>query len=47
MSWQSLLRPRDNMAACIYTDAFIWIAEKLPENGAISDHLYHCRNEVG
>ena len=39
MSWQSLLRPRDNMVACIYTDTFIQIAEGLPENGVFSGKL--------
>ena len=31
MSWQSLLRLKDNMPVCIYTDAFIRIAKKLLE----------------
>ena len=38
MIWQSLLRPRESMA-CIYTDAFIQLAEGKQPEGAISLEL--------
>ena len=39
MIWQSLLRPREGMMACIYSNAFIRLAEGIQPGGTISEEI--------